>query len=443
MKFKKMNKYKLLMLSFLAITFQGMAQNDFNLQELVQLTLEENYQIQITKNQEKIAENRNTLGNAGFFPTFDIYSDQNWNIETSESNLYTGQIRKGNNVQSNQFNASAELNWTLFDGFRMFAKKDQLESLAKLGKMETKYYVEQTIADLANIYYSLIKARKQLEVHQQSLNISAYRLNLEKQKQTLGKGNALFYQQAKVDYNNDSSIVLNQQMTIQTKQIQLNRIINKDPLNPLSPVEEPFAPEELPGLEQLIETAMENSQDLERSKLEEMIAEANYKMEKASRYPQVSVYGNYSYSEQESELGLLESSQSHGSNFGIQVRFNLYDGGKKNTAIENAQIEKQNTRVAIDDKRASITAVLAQLVTQYNSMREQHQLLMQNQKSSERSLAIARQQFEQGAINGYEFRQTQLAHLQTQNKINELEYNLRTLQIDIYRISGTLSDNIM
>lgn len=438
-----MIKYRLLIIPLLAITFQSIAQNEYNLQELVQLALEENYQIQIKENREKIAENRNTPGNAGFFPSFNIYSDQDWNIETSESNLYTGQIRKGNNVQSSQFTATAEMNWTLFDGFRMFAKKDRLEHLADLGKMETQYYIEQTIADLADLYYSLIKEKKQLKVHQQSLNISAYRLNLEKQKQALGKGNALFYQQAKVDYNNDSNIVLNQQMTIQNKQIQINRIINQNPLSPLSPKDKTFKPEELPELAQLIETALENSQDLERKKLEEMIAEANHKMEKAARYPEVSVYGNYSFSDQKSELGLVESAQSYGSNFGIQVRFNLYDGGKQNTAIENAQIEKQNSRLAIDDKRASLTAVLTQLVNEYNSMLEQYKLLKENRKSSEKSLNIAQQQFEQGAINGYEFRQTQLAHLQIQNRLNELEYNLRTIRTEIYRISGTLSNNIM
>ncbi|MFW6020027.1 MAG: TolC family protein [Bacteroidales bacterium] len=438
-----MNKLFLLTVALLAITSQSFAQKNYSLQELVQIALEENYQIQIMENQETIAKNKNTLGNAGFLPSVDIYSSQNWNIETSESNLYTGQVRKGNNAQNNQFDATAELNWTLFDGFRMFAKKEQLQHLVEMGKTETKYYVEQTISDLANVYYSLINAKKQLEIHQRSLNISGYRLELEKQKNEVGKGNALFFQQAKVDYNNDSNIVLNQKMAIQNKQIQINRIINKAPLSPVLPEKTSFKAEKVPELSQLIERALKNNKDLKRSKLEEMITEANYTMEKASRYPQVSAYGNYSFSKQESELGIVESAQSHGSNFGIQVRLNLYDGSKKQTAIKNAQIDKQNSNIAVNDKKASITAALTQLITQYNSLREQYLLLTENRKSSQKSLNIAKQQLKQGAINGYEFRQTQLAHLQTQRRIYELQYTLSTIKTDIYRISGTLTNNIM
>ncbi|MDZ7847295.1 MAG: hypothetical protein U5L96_11250 [Owenweeksia sp.] len=41
----------------------------------------------------------------------------------------------------------------------MFARKERLEKLALLGKTNTRYYVEQTAADLAKAYYQLKQER--------------------------------------------------------------------------------------------------------------------------------------------------------------------------------------------------------------------------------------------------------------------------------------------
>ncbi|MGF1586796.1 MAG: TolC family protein [Bacteroidales bacterium] len=433
-------------LVLVALTFSDQIaynQESYSLDDLVRLTLRENYQLQIMQKQQQIAENMNTPGNAGFLPSVGIESERNWVIQTSEANLFTGATRSGENVQSTWFNAFVELDWMIFDGFSMFARRDRLDHLASLGETETKYYIEQTISDLAKAYYSLIREQQLLESYRQSINISAFRLELEDRKRSVGAGSALLYHQAVVDFNADSSLIMDFETNIRDLEIQINRIINRNAKMSLQPMNESIDLHGLPVSDEIIETAFQNNKDLERVRLEEMLAEADYRIERGARYPNVSVFGNYSYTSQSNELGIIESARNHGIQFGVRVRFNLYDGGRLNTRLENVLLEQESVGIMREDTRSVIESELIRLTTRYDAYMQQYRLLRQSAEAAERSLIIAREQLQMGAINGFDFRQTQLASLQVENHLIELLYALKIIEIDIYRISGVLLDKVL
>lgn len=433
----------LLLISLIVLCGDLFPQNTFSLNELITLTLEENYQLQIVTNRQKMQENMNTPGNAGMLPSVDAGAVYSRDIQNSESNFFTGETRKGTNVQSNRFNAFVELDWTVFDGFSMFARRDRLEYLAALGDLETRYYIEQTVADLARAYYALVRDRRLLDIYLQSKEVSAFRLTLEERKRSLGSGNALLYHQAVVDFNTDSIAVLDQQMILRDRQIEINRIINRDPRLAVMPVASPAILQGIASEQEIISMAVANNRDLERAKLEELIAGAGLRIEQAFRYPQVDIFGNYAFTRQRNELGLLESAQSYGAQFGIRVRMNLYDGGRQNTLVRNAMLEQENTEIFSEDTQAYIEAEMVRLTGWYHALTEQNRLVRDNVAAAEKSLAIAREQFQQGAINGYEFRQTQLAVLQVENRLIQIEYAARIIELDIYRISGILLEKLL
>jgi outer membrane protein len=433
----------LLLISLIVICGDLFPQNTFSLNELITLTLEENYQLQIVTNRQEMQENMNTPGNAGMLPSVDAGAVYSRDIQNSESNFFTGETRKGTNVQSNRFNAFVELDWTVFDGFSMFARRDRLEYLAALGDLETRYYIEQTVADLARAYYALVRDRRLLDIYLQSKEVSAFRLTLEERKRSLGSGNALLYHQAVVDFNTDSIAVLDQQMILRDRQIEINRIINRDPRLAVIPVASPAILQGIASEQEIISMAVANNRDLERAKLEELIAGAGLRIEQGYRYPQVDIFGNYAFTRQRNELGLLESAQSYGAQFGIRVRINLYDGGRQNTRVRNAMLEQENTEIFSEDTQAYIEAEMVRLIAWYHALTEQNRLVRDNVAAAEKSLAIAREQFQQGAINGYEFRQTQLAVLQVENRLIQIEYAARIIELDIYRISGILLEKLL
>lgn len=438
---KKTEIFALILFIF---SFSAFGQQDrYSLEELIDLTLQENYQLQIMRKQQQMAENLNTPGNAGMLPMVGIGSERSWEIQTSEANLFTGETRSGDNALSTLFNAMVEVDWIVFDGFSMFARRDRLGYLAQMSDLETRFFIEQTVSDLAKTYYSLVREKRLLETLEQFKEVSAYRLELEERKRAVGSGSALLYHQAVVDYNSDSALVVDQEMNMRDQEIQINRLINRNPRLALQPQSDAIDLQGIAPDGELIEMAEKNNRDLERAKLKEMLTEANYRIEKGERYPQVSLFGNYAFSHQTSELGIIESSQSRGAQFGIRVRFNLYDGGRQNTRIENVVLEKESADIYQKDTRVFIESELVRLISRYEAFLQQYRLLQESVEAADRSLSIAREQLQTGAINGYEFRQTQLAALQVENQLIDLKYAMRIIEIDVYRLSGELMERLL
>lgn len=433
----------ILLFLFCSFTFPLLSQQTLSLEQLIDRTLQENYQLQVIRNSEQMAQNNNTLGNAGFLPSIELRGEMLQGIQNTEQTFFNEDVRSGDNAVSTRQDAIIELNWTVFDGFRMFVQRDRLSYLAQLSNNDTRYFVEQTLADVTRLYYQLLMEIQVLETVKKSLEVSDFRLKLEEQKRDVGTGNALLYHQAQIDYNADSAMVAMSAMQVKELQIQLNRITHREPSFSFAPAASAIDLSGLAPMDELVEKAIASNLDLERAHLEEMIAETTVGIEKSARYPVVSLFGNYSFSNQTNEVGFMETSTAVGGQYGVRVRFNLYDGGQQNTRIRNAVLEKENAGLSTRDVQAMLTSQMASLINRYQSYLAQYKLLDQSLKAAENSLVIAEEQLQAGAISGFEFRQAQLSSLRVQNQKIELLFSLKNLEVDIFRLSGELIEKIM
>jgi outer membrane protein TolC len=238
-------------------------------------------------------------------------------------------------------------------------------------------------------------------------------------------------------------MVSNQQMVIRDIMIRLNRIILNDPLTEIETTDLQFQLSGIEDLDELLEKAMSNNKDMEKARLEEMISEATVRAERGYRYPHIDLFGGYSWSRQTSEVGLMQSSRSFGPNFGIRLRFNLYDGGRQTTRINNMMLEQEIATINFQDTRAHLHSELARLINAYENYLNQYGLLQESLQSSERTLEIAAQQLQSGTISGFEFRQVQQSALQVENQIIRLISAMKAIETDVFRISGELVEKIL
>ena len=79
----------------------------------------------------------------------------------------------------------------------------------------------------------------------------------------------------------------------------------------------------------------------------------------------------------------------------------------------------------------------------YRSVFQQYQLQEEKIKIAQNNMNLAQRQYELGQINGFDFRQTQLNYIQAQTQLLDLRYVLKTLEINILQISGTLMNNVL
>ena len=418
------------------IGFSSLA-NAQTLQELINVALANNYQIRILKNEAQVAANNNTMGNAGQLPTVSLDGAYSTSFNNTRQEFADGSIREGNNAKNTNVNLSVLANWTIFNGFSVYARKNQLNYLEQLGELNSKFYIEQTVSDIVMAYHQLAYETQLLKNYQQTLDISRFRLNLEQKRKEIGSSTAMAFGQALVDYQTDSIMLLNQQNTIKTLEIELNRILSNNLESEIN-ITEGFTLLPIPAKEELSKMVESSNNQLEQQRLQELIAETELRMSKANRYPKIDLFAGYQYSKTFSEVGFFSSNQNYGPTVGVSVSFNLFNGGAINREIKNTKIFTENSQLTKQDVTQNINADVLKLYNEHVSLGERIILAKSNVATMQKVYETASEQLKKGAINGYDFRLTQLTLLNSELTLMQLQLASKAIEISLNRLSGTV-----
>ncbi len=71
-----------------------------------------------------------------FYPALNASTGLVYNNNNQLQKFSDGTTRERNGIRSNNLAGAVQLNWTLFDGFKMFATRDKLNEFVKLGRTE-------------------------------------------------------------------------------------------------------------------------------------------------------------------------------------------------------------------------------------------------------------------------------------------------------------------
>ena len=220
-----MKKYVYTLLFAFSSLFMAEAQQLFDLKRCIETGLEQNYSIRIIRNEQQISDNNATPGNAGYLPTVDMSGGFSGNINNNRNSLQDGSIEKANGINSETGNVGLNVNWTVFDGFGIQAEYSRLKELQRMGELNTRMTIEDFVANLSSEYYNLIRQKIRLRNLRSTLDLSKERLRIVEERYYIGSMSRLDLQQAQVDFNSDSSKVLNQLEVVHTSRIRLNELM--------------------------------------------------------------------------------------------------------------------------------------------------------------------------------------------------------------------------
>src|SRR5690606_27539504 len=136
-----------------------------------------------------------------------------------------GNKRDTSGIKSNNYTANVSLNWTLFDGLKMFATRQRLESVRDLGELALKEQVINTIAAIIRSYYDIVQQNQQLRNIAEQMSISEERVKLSDAKFQTGLGPKTALLQSRVDYNAQKAAYLRQQTQIVQSKATLNQLM--------------------------------------------------------------------------------------------------------------------------------------------------------------------------------------------------------------------------
>lgn len=416
----------------------------FTLSKCLEIGLENNYSLRITRNEEQISKNNVTLANAGFLPTLDLSAGYDAQLNSNNSELRgTSDIQKTRNAFDQTANAGLDLNWTIFNGFSVSTNYKQLKELERMGETNTRIALEDFIAGMAAEYYNFLQQRLRLNNYYNAVLLSKERLRIVEERYNIGNFSRLDYQQAKVDFNADSAQYMKQQEVVITSRIALNEMMAIDQVyTPIETVEKVIIINDTLDFVDLWHCTLGNNATLLLAGQNNTLAQLDYKKVLSRNYPYVKFKAGYDYGfNRYGNNGNSSTVRRHawGGNAGISIGFTLWNGNRRRE-MRNAKIAMENVKLTRDKLELSLKADLGNLWQAYQNNLELLNLEKTNVITARENHEIAKERYMLGDLSGIEMREAQQSLLDAEERLLAVEYDTKLCEISLMQISGKITE---
>lgn len=413
------------------------AQNLLTLEDAIKIGLEKNYSVLIQKNVQQIRKAQNNFGNAGMSPQVSLNSNLNLANVNSHQEFSTGTIQDRTGAQSNNFGASVNLSWTVFDGLKMFAVKKRLAITEDLSAMELKQQMENTIFEIVQSYYLVVKVNELLQSAHQNLSIYQERKKIAQLKLEIGSDSKVDYLLSQSDENRAKSAILQLELQLLEAKAKLNMLLNK-------PVDTDFNPSDSivinydPKIDELKKSAIASNSAVLISKQQELISEQYIKEARSANLPFIQLNGAYNFTRSQSQAGFVFLNRQSGLNGGLTASWLLFNGNKNNRLVKERNLLYLNQKYVTEQTKLLVDAEVFNNFKIFQLNKQVVELEKQNLADSKEVLNVSLERYRIGKTNLLETIETQKNMEDAQVRYIEALYKMKVAETALLKANGAL-----
>ncbi len=442
------NTYTILILFFSFSCYLQSQEKLLSKEDAVSMALENNFGIKVAKNQVEIAANNKGILNSGYLPIVSGIAGANYGKDNSTIE-FPGQLDEFGNprtdieiekAESQRYNSSLNVNYTLFDGLGRFYNYKRLKEQYQLSELQARETIENTVLQLFGVYFEIARLTENENVLRQTLEISKDRIKRAEYGFEYGQSTKLDVLNAQVDVTNDSINLLNTQQQLANTKRDLNVVLNQN-LNEVYMVDTlvNFTPKL--KLDDFVAQANANNISILQTERNLAINAYDIKVSKSGYLPTLGLTGSYGWNLNQSPASAFfpgNNTTTDNISVGASLSWNLFDGGGTTVRVKNAKIAYENQellqeQIELEVDRDILNA-LAIYENRLNIFGIQEQNVITNQNNFERS----REQFQLGRITSIEFRLAQINLLNAQTNKNLAKYDAKLSELQLLQLTGQL-----
>ena len=429
-----MSKY----IAFLLVMLSAAAgaQERLTLQDAIARTLKHNFDISMADITVRQAIRNNTYGNAGFAP----YITAGVAATESRNNIYSdlsnGTQQTNPNAVNTNINPVLTVNWTIFDGGKMFIVKKTLSQTQKFTELQLKAQIQTMVSRTIQMYASVVLQQKQLVAADTAIYLAKVRMQITQLKYETGAGAKVDYLQARVDYNASRNDSLTYVASIAQTTDSLNVLMGEndgklyavDDSIALNTQLQPVDKEKLEDINLLLNSYKVNAG----------ISHLNADAAKTFLLPSLVFDGGYAYSRVTNATGFALYSRSYGPFGTLSLTVPVFAGGNLRRQAKVASLqamrddllyEKQNSIVGKQFRTAWRTYQLS--VAAYN-------LASENIIYAKENLDVQLARFRVGVGTTLESKEAENSYVQALIKLYTAQYNVKVNETIVLELQNQL-----
>jgi outer membrane protein len=381
-------------------------------EEAVRVAIAHNYQVQIAQNNANIDKLNNYV--AEMTPRVNLNIGNNIQLFNLNQKYATGAELNRNGVLGNGFSLNASTSYPIYTAGRLQATKERLNFQEIAGTHRLKAQMNQTAADVLTQYFDIVRQQRQLQVLQQSIEVSQKRLNLVRLRQTAGQANNSDLFLAEIELDTRKQTLRSQQYNIRRLKADLYTVLNvaTDTSYVFS---DSIKINKTLIFNELKENILNNPELMAAESAIKILTQVEKEIA-TFRKPEIRLNGGLGYNNSISTAGFTTFTQNYGPTVGATLTMPLYTG---NVLTRQEDVAKANSRNATLQREAVKDRILNEM---YKVWLEYETLLQQTE--TDKNIIATSVKYLDLIRTRYEARQsTELDFLEAQRRFEEVNYN--------------------
>lgn len=430
-------KNVIIILVFLS-AFNSIAQEFLTKEQALQSLLENNYSVKLSNNAIAIAENNTSVLNSGYLPRISTSAGASYSNTNQNLDFQNGTSSEIKNAELDSYNASLNLNYTLFNGFNRKYLNKQLQEQLSISELEASATIDQAIFDVFSMYYQTAEIKENLNILKETLLISKKRLERTNYQYEYGQTNKLAILNAQVDINNDSINYINTKQMLENSKRNLLLLIGDKEVKDFN-VDTSVEFKTIDNLENLLQKLAKNT-TMQQAEKSLVIASYNTTINKSGFLPSLGLNSAYSWNQfNNPETSEINKQINNGFSAGLSLSWNIFDGGATKTRVQNALVNEDNQQLVKDQLEHQLRNAITNTYYDYQNKRYVLQTQEQNLLTAETNFSRTEEQYKLGRITSIEYRQAQLNLLNAQTAILSAKYDAKIVELSLLQLTGELN----
>ncbi len=436
-----MNKYIyfIIVLSFCLDTeISAIAADTLSLTEVIDITLDHSYSIKIAANDAAIASANATRAAAGMLPVVSATIGQIGGLNDINQSLLSGQEINRLGAGNKQSSANIALNWTLFDGFGMFANYDRLLALKNMGELKLRSSIENTISKVIMSYCTMVRNQAMIQSSLFREELSKERLRLSVLRFSVGRSGEQDTLQASIDFQSDKTATLRIVEQYKASRLQLNNFMGGYH-DTVYTVTSHFPSIHYDSTKLNEHTVIQSNIDLQAIKAGIISADAALEQVKARSYPRLSLNTAYSYNQSNNDGSFVISNQTKGASFNITAQYDVLDGFLFSQKKEIASLQLENVGIQYKELEQLLLTSFRIAKGSFDTYTAIDKLEENNVLIAKKNSEIAFEKLKQGTMSSYDFRVTQQSIYEAQFRSIQAKYERMLSLSELMKITSNFN----